>query len=123
MIKRMAARGFDAVPIDAYRTPDEAARNATKGTGIKLSLHLLGAACDFVEQGTGWSNPKFFKALGEEAKALGLVWGGTWAKPDRPHCQAVPVNWQTQLRSMKHAQQRDQLAAKWLGRTKLPSGG
>jgi D-alanyl-D-alanine carboxypeptidase-like protein len=124
LLKRMVARGFEPVVIDAVRTVEEAAKNAAKGSGIIDSMHCWNVAVDVIEQGNGWANPKFFKALGEEAKKLGLTWGGSWTrKPDRPHVQAIPVGWQHKVRACKNLQQVDQVCADWLKRVKLTDAG
>jgi hypothetical protein len=100
LIERMAARGWEAVPISGLRTPAQAAANAAKGTGITNSLHCFGAAVDWVHAHDGWDNPRFYKVLEEEAIGLGLVSGARWKKPDRPHVQCCAVGRQNEIRRL-----------------------
>ena len=106
LFRRMRARGFQPMLWEGYRTPARAAELHRKGTGVKLSMHSLGAAVDVVDgsnPGNPWAaSPGFWKALGEEAEKLGLTWGGRWAKADYPHIQAIPVSQQTAFRAMTH---------------------
>lgn len=62
-----------------------------------FSLHNFGKAFDVVpmrmdhqalKAAPEWASP-FWNTLGEIAKDVGLVWGGTFTKPDRPHFQDV----------------------------------
>jgi peptidoglycan L-alanyl-D-glutamate endopeptidase CwlK len=54
------------------------------------SRHEFGEAFDVVPMRwdqrlvPNWASPHW-KKLGEIGEALGLVWGGRWTKPDRPH--------------------------------------
>lgn len=103
LFARMRARGFDPLLWEGYRTPARAAELATKGTGIRLSMHSYGAAADILSESKLWNaSPAFWKALGEEATALGLVWGGYWSDEDkdRPHVQAVALEDQDGFRAM-----------------------
>lgn len=53
------------------------------------SLHEKGRAIDFAfEKPKGeniWSGP--WEAVGALAESAGLVWGGRWSHPDRPHVE------------------------------------
>jgi hypothetical protein len=105
LLERMAARGHDACPFDTLRTPEQALRNAQRGTGSLQSIHMWGCAIDVICQQHGWDCAKhkcrFFQDLGAEAKALGLIWGGEWARRDMPHCQVIPVGkWQNEMRRL-----------------------
>jgi len=44
-------------------------------------------AVDVISASTGWSNPKFFDALGVAVKAQGLKWGGDWKVRDSAHVE------------------------------------
>ncbi len=120
LVQAMAARGYEAICVDALRTPTEAQRNAARGTGIKNSMHLYGCSADWVEQNSGWTNAEFYVALGEEAKKLKLVWGGVWSKPDRAHVQGIGVGWQNKMRALgmdpATIPARDKLVQQWLSR-------
>lgn len=92
----LTRRGFQPVVVDGGRTQAEASANAAHGTGKDNSMHMWGVAADFADRVTAWGDPKFFDALGAEAKKMGLVWGGDWKKPDRPHVQAIPATTRAQ---------------------------
>ncbi len=107
LFRRMRARGFQPMFWEGRRSAERAETLAKKGTGIKLSMHVLGAAADIVDGSTGnpWkASPGFWTALGQEARKLGLTWGGDWAKGDFPHVQALAVNQQTAFRRMTPGQ-------------------
>lgn len=72
-------------------------------TKVKFSFHNAqkpdgtpnAHAADIVDCRYGWSEKAersgFWKALGEEAKKQGLIWGGDWASfPDLAHVQLLP---------------------------------
>ena len=64
--------------------------NAQKPDGTPMSL-----AADIIDSRYAWSTQAetsgFWKALGEEAKRQGLIWGGDWADfRDWAHVQLVP---------------------------------
>ena len=89
------------------RSEAQAAKNAEKGRGIKMSWHRpevrgrIGGhavelyAADIVDERWGWEGPakdlnhQFWKDLGGYAKALGLEWGGDWSKQDVAHVQIL----------------------------------
>lgn len=56
------------------------------------SAHNFGLAIDFVHSSESdslnpdWNNPSY-DLLGNIAQSHGLVWGGSWNHPDRPHVQ------------------------------------
>lgn len=62
--------------------------------GPGFSAHNYGIAIDFCRDvdtarsglQPGWGS-KDYDILGEVALAHGLVWGGTWSHPDKPHVQ------------------------------------
>lgn len=107
LFRRMRARGFQPMLWEGRRSAERAETLAKRGTGIKLSMHVLGAAVDIVDGSTSnpWkASPGFWTALGQEARKLGLTWGGDWAKGDFPHVQALAVNQQTAFRRMTPGQ-------------------
>lgn len=59
------------------------------------SLHERGLAVDFAfdkpKGGNIWKGP--WEVVGEQAERLGLVWGGRWKRPDRPHLQLAEADW------------------------------
>jgi len=113
LVANCKARGCEYKVTSTLRTYEEQNKLYTLGRTIKnpdgakpskplgnivtrakggQSYHNFGAAADLVQIVGGkcdWS-PKAFAVLGEEAKRLGLEWGGDWPSPDAPHVQ-LPV--------------------------------
>ena len=88
LFQRLRARGFQPFLVQGYRTPEQAADNEARGTGIARSQHILGAAADIHDAGKSAAFPR---AVGEEAKRLGLTWGGDFStRYDWAHVQAAP---------------------------------
>ena len=79
------------------RTAAEQAECVAKGTSsvsYPHSHHNWGTAVDFCwHYGTGAYNTegRFFERVGAIAESIGLIWGGSFSKPDRPHLQLA--NW------------------------------
>jgi hypothetical protein len=100
----MVAAGYKPVLFDGLRTQAEAIRNATKGTGIKDSIHCYGAAADLICEDHGWAcraaKCKFFTVLGREAEKLKMVWGGRFTKVDQPHVQGISIGQQAKMRKL-----------------------
>jgi len=108
LFSRMEERGFGLVLLEGYRSHARQAlllaRKVTRAQAGR-SLHQFGLAVDvgLVRDGElvasatePWAR-EAYRALGEEARALGLVWGGTWAERDLCHVQAsraLPLNGQ-----------------------------
>jgi hypothetical protein len=108
LITRMQADGFDPMVWETYRTPARAKLLSKRGTGIApradgsipIGMHQLGLAVDIVSKSKLWTPPRaFWDALGAEAKALGLTWGGTWKRVDKPHVQMIPIREQDAYRA------------------------
>ena len=74
---------------DAYRSPEQAAINASKGIGVANSLHTQRLAIDlnlFIG-GQNQSGTEAYRPLGEHWKTLDseAAWGGDFSKPDGNH--------------------------------------
>jgi peptidoglycan L-alanyl-D-glutamate endopeptidase CwlK len=98
------SRGADYFAVSGYRTPQEQAAlyfqgRTSPGTIVTHaqpfeSAHNFGLAADLCRDGLvdrrglqpDW-RPESYDILGEEAERAGLVWGGRWKHPDRPHVQ------------------------------------
>lgn len=107
LFQRMRVLGFEPMLWEGYRSPERAAELAARGVGVATSMHCYGAAVDIVERTKLWSAPaSFWSALGEEAEALGLTWGGRFTRADKPHVQAVPVREQAALRALTDDERR-----------------
>jgi hypothetical protein len=113
LIRRMRAEGYDPMFWEGYRSPERAAALERIGSGIRNSIHIYGAAADIVDRKKLWSNPAFFAALGRNAKAIGLTWGGDWKRGDKPHVQGLPVSAQSQFRALPSAQAREQFLQRY----------
>lgn len=97
---RCWANGLDVMITDTLRTQAEqdalyAQGRTTPGVIVTScryprSLHNWGCAFDFCrnEKGREYDDTdSFFERCGNIAEALGLVWGGNFSNPDRPHIQ------------------------------------
>lgn len=106
LVDHMNKKGWQAfVWQGKTRSEAQAAKNAEKGTGIKMSWHRPDVhgrfrtalvelyAADIVDERWGWEGPAkdlkhaFWNDLGSFAKAEGLEWGGDWKKKDVAHVQ------------------------------------
>lgn len=72
---------------EAYRTPEQAALNARKGSGIRNSLHTQRLAVDFnlFINGVYQTDSAAYLPLGEFWESIGGNWGGRFSKPDGNH--------------------------------------
>lgn len=81
-------KGFRLTFGEAYRTPEQAALNAKKGSGISNSLHTHRLAVDlnlFIN-GQYQTNSTAYLPLGEFWESLGGSWGGRFRdRPDGNH--------------------------------------
>jgi hypothetical protein len=81
--------GYGLTFGEAYRTPEQAALNAQKGTGISNSLHTKRLAVDLqlFTDGKYQTDSAAYKPLGDYWKSLNLecCWGGDFSKPDGNH--------------------------------------
>lgn len=70
--------GYQLTFGEAWRTPEQAALNAAKGSGIKRSLHCDRLAVDFnlYRDGVWLQKSDDHKPLGEFWEELGGSWGG-----------------------------------------------
>lgn len=78
---------FELTFGEAYRTPEQAALNAAKGSGISNSLHTQRLAIDlnlFI-RGEYQQTTEAYRPLGERWEAMGGSWGGRFSKPDGNH--------------------------------------
>lgn len=79
--------GYGLTFGEAYRTPEQAALNAKKGSGIRNSLHTQRLAVDFnlFINGTYQTDSMAYRQLGEFWESIGGSWGGRFSKPDGNH--------------------------------------
>lgn len=114
MLAAMKKRGFEPLVWETLRTPERAEMLSKEGKSKNgaRSMHVsadgFSAAVDVICAKRKWEHPEFFKALGEEARKLGLSWGGDWATfKDLPHVQAIAVKEQAAFRALKTALEKD----------------
>lgn len=94
LIEFAYANGMELTFGECWRTPEQAALNAKKGTGISSSLHTERLAIDinlfvggvFIDSSEG------HRRLGEHWKSLHprCRWGGDFRKPDGNHYSYSP---------------------------------
>ncbi|CAI0760669.1 MULTISPECIES: M15 family metallopeptidase [Serratia] len=81
-------KGYRLTFGEAYRTPEQAALNAKKGSGISNSLHTKRLAVDlnlFIN-GQYQTNSAAYLPLGEFWESIGGSWGGRFRdRPDGNH--------------------------------------
>ena len=88
-----AAEGLIIKNTSTYRDAAEQAECVAKGTSSlqwPKSLHNWWVAVDFCRNdGKGAYNDTdgFFTRVGRLAESIGLIWGGSFTKPDKPHLQ------------------------------------
>ncbi|AXE30501.1 peptidase M15 [Chromobacterium phragmitis] len=100
VMERMKARGFPMVLLEGYRSAER--QNKLAGGSVKVtqakggeSKHQYGLAADLAPVRNGkvviserdpWAM-QAYNALGEEAQAAGLTWGGVWSFRDYGHIE------------------------------------
>jgi hypothetical protein len=104
IVQGMKDAGFKPLVFETVRTNerqrflygfgreyDDGRGQVTRVKTAAGGCHLPGLAVDIVENDdTPWiAVPKFWKTLGQLAKAQGCVWGGNWKRADLPHVQAA----------------------------------
>lgn len=80
--------GYGLTFGEAFRTQEQAALNAKKGSGISNSLHTQRLAVDFnlFINGVYQTKSEAYKPLGEYWESLGGAWGGRFkSNPDGNH--------------------------------------
>ena len=93
LVELCAAHGYIIKNTSTYRNANEQAECVAKGTSSLYypdSMHNWGVAVDFCRNdGTGAYNDGdgFFTKVGRLAESIGLIWGGSFSKPDKPHLQ------------------------------------
>ena len=88
-------QGYELTFGEAYRTPEQAALNASRGSGISNSLHTKRLAIDlqlFIND-EYQTDSEAYRPLGDYWKSLNPdnAWGGDFSKPDGNH---FSVEWE-----------------------------
>lgn len=63
----------------------------TKRMAVDYFMQREGKYCDDVKMDTDGDGEADWQEFGRIAEECGLVWGGRWKKPDRPHVQMKEV--------------------------------
>lgn len=94
LIQKAAQLGYGVTFGDAYRSPEQAALNAAKGSGISNSLHCERLAIDLnlFTNGVYITDDTGHRDLGAWWMAMGpkYKWGGTFTKKDFNHYSISP---------------------------------
>lgn len=89
LIEQAFALGYDVVLGEVYRTPEQAALNAERGTGIRDSLHCYRLAIDLLlfRSGVWLQTSSDYEPLGAwwEQRHVLARWGGRFQRPDGGH--------------------------------------
>lgn len=94
LIKKAGELGYGVTFGEAYRTPEQAALNAAKGSGISNSLHTERLAIDLnlFQDGVYITDDHGHRELGTWWKTLGpsYRWGGDFTRADPNHYSITP---------------------------------
>jgi hypothetical protein len=82
------AEGVELMVFETYRSQARQAALFRAGATqlSKVGVHHYGLACDLVRNVQGepsWKGD--FSLIGKLARANGLIWGGDWGHPEKPH--------------------------------------
>jgi hypothetical protein len=113
VLKGLAAQGFQPIIFYGWRSVKVQQEKLKRGySHVTFSFHNAtnrdGTPCayaaDVVDQRWYWKSDAekngYWIAVGAEAKANNLYWGGTWKHPDWAHVQLLP---NTQLKHIRRA--------------------
>ena len=88
-IEWVYAQGYELTFSEAWRSPEEAAVQATKGAGVTQSLHTERLAIDLnlFKDGQLLTTADQYRPLGEQWKSMHPLarWGGDFARVDADH--------------------------------------
>ncbi len=106
------ALGIALMVFETYRSTRRQRELARQGASQRrvLSVHHFGLACDLVRTVNGepsWKGD--FTFLGRLARRHGLIWGGDWGEPDRPHRFIDAVH----VQRIRVGRQRALFARRW----------
>lgn len=89
LIQMASVLGYSVTLGEAWRSPEEAARLASLGLGIKNSLHTQRLAIDLnlFKHGVYLTESESYRPLGEwwEQRHELARWGGRFSRPDGNH--------------------------------------
>jgi hypothetical protein len=87
LIQFATSKGYGLTFGDAYRSQEQANKNAAMGIGVSNSLHCKRLAIDFnlFKDGKYLTGTEQYKELGEYWESIGGVWGGRFKRGDGNH--------------------------------------
>ncbi len=130
LLDRCQKRGAEYHAISGFRTYAEQDELYHQGRGMPgpivtqaaggQSTHNFGIAVDLCRDGyvdrrglqPDWRRDSY-DILGEEAAAVGLLWGGTWRPADCPHVQLPGYVTEAQIKPLRLAFGKEGIAAAW----------
>ena len=89
IISDAAKQGHKLMVLETYRSPARQEMLFRQGATQleKVGVHGYGLACDLAflspDGSVNWKAD--FSVLGKLAASHGLIWGGDWGEPDKPH--------------------------------------
>ena len=100
LLSRLAGQGYQFVLLEGYRSPERQDALAAMGSHLTQarafeSRHQFGLAADIAPMRNGalafdfndpWTRTAYL-VLGEEARSMGIVWGGMWKMQDYGHVE------------------------------------
>lgn len=100
VFKRMREHGYEMALIEGYRSPERQDMLAAAGSHVTnarafQSMHQFGRAADcaflvagrlVISERDPWAM-RGYELYGQEAEAVGLVWGGRWKLMDFGHVE------------------------------------
>jgi len=104
VVEEARAEGVHLMAYETYRSRERQARLFDRGaTRLReVGVHHYGLAVDLVREVDGdpsWKGS--FAILGRLVRKHGLIWGGDWGDPSRPHTFVDPVHLQRVPLSMQ----------------------
>lgn len=126
LVALCAEHGYIIKNTSTYRNASEQAECVAKGTSSLFypdSLHNWGVAVDFCRNdGKGAYNDGdgFFTKVGRLAESIGLIWGGSFSKVDKPHLQLADWGKTADLLKQKYGNDPTAFRMTWPTDTSLP---
>lgn len=106
-LKKCKEKGLNVLITETYRSQERQdylfeqgrTRPGNVVTWTHNSRHTSRRAWDICKnvKGHEYDDSAFFKACGEIAKSLGIIWGGSWKTPDTPHFE-IELSWENPIK-------------------------
>jgi len=124
-------RGINIFITETYRQQERQnylyeqgrTRPGDKVTWTKSSRHTSRMAWDIAcGRPNNLYDTNILARAGEVAKALGITWGGTWSKPDRPHFE-ISKNWVVPKKQEKKQEVEEMVEKRYNTLAEVPEWG